>query len=76
MKIAIESAAKIKIGKPEPLIILNGIIKTALKSKSLKDLSKDLKLIDTFGFKYGFGASHCWVKQIDNEKRILLITED
>lgn len=76
MKTQIESTPKIKVGKPEPLIILNAIVKMAIKSKSLKDLAKDLKAIDTFGYKYGFGSSHCWVKQIDNDKRILFITEE
>ena len=75
MKIQIESTPEIKVNKPEPLIILNGIIKTVLKSESLKELSKDLRSIDTFGYIWGFGSSHCWVKQNENDNRILLITE-
>lgn len=74
MRIEIESI--VMVDKTcEPLIILNDIIKVALKCKSLNDLSNRLKNIDTFGFIYGFGSSHCWVKQINNNNRILLITE-
>ena len=72
----IESTPIIKIVNLEPLIILNGIIKTAINCETLKELKEALKTINTFGYKYGFGSSHCWVKQIDKDERILFITEE
>lgn len=82
MKVQIETTPRHSIHNAEPLIVLNGIVRTAIKSKSLKDLQSDLKNIDTYGFKFGFGSSHCWVKQINltgdksESDRILLITEN
>lgn len=75
MKVLIENSPKYKLGNYEPLVVLMGIVKVANKSKDLKSLKENLKVIDTFGFHFGFGSSHCWVKQKENDNRILLILE-
>jgi hypothetical protein len=79
MKVLIEKTPKLKGTLSnvnyQPLVILMGIVKVANKSKNLISLRADLKLIDKSGYEYGFGASHCWVKQIGNDSRILLILE-
>lgn len=76
MKVQIESTPTHSIHNAEPLIVLNGIIRSALMSKSLTELKTAIQYIDTYGFMVGFGANHCWVKQDNNGNRILLITEN
>ncbi len=75
MKVEIENTPMYTLGNPEPLIVLNGIIRLALKSKTLKELETELKTNDTYGYIFGFGGNHCWVKQPNISERILFITE-
>ena len=76
MKVQIESTPVCQPFNKEPLVVLNGIIKSALKASSLDELKTSLELhVDTYGFEFGSGSSHVWVKQKDNPERILLITE-
>ncbi len=75
MKVQIESTPTISSNN-EPLVILNGIINAALKSRSLDDFRNNIKAVDTFGFKIGFGGSHAWVQQNTQDSRMLFITEN
>lgn len=59
---------------------LNEIIRLASQAKSLVELSSKLKSKKYWTIEYGFGSSHCWIKQKDingnlNENNTLLITE-
>lgn len=54
---------------------LNEVLKEALESNSLSELRERLNKLDVKGsLKFGFGSSHCWVSDLENN-RILLITE-
>jgi hypothetical protein len=76
MKVQIESTPICQPFNQEPLVMLNGIVKAVLKATSLDEVKTILKLhVDTYGFEYGSGSSHVWVKQKNNPERILLITE-
>jgi hypothetical protein len=62
------------------LIQFNAIIKIAKDSNSLNELKERLNAISISEYKYGFGANHCWVKQIGvngtlSEDRLLFITQ-
>jgi len=59
---------------------LNTIIAIAKASKTMLDLSNNLRGKKYQTLTYGFAGSHCWVKQMDmncnlNEDRTLFITE-
>jgi hypothetical protein len=78
MKVQIENTI---IQTSERLFEFNSIVRDALNSKSIEDLKSALDYQTFYKFKYGFGSTHCWVKQIDVdgqllEQRVLLITEN
>lgn len=73
MKVIVESVPK---NHNCAITVLYDILEGVLKCKSLKELELTFPKIETYGFEYGFGSSHCWVKQKDNDNRILFITEE
>jgi hypothetical protein len=60
---------------------LNNLIEVAKKAANLPDLCGRLNGKKYQTLTYGFGSTHCWVKQMDmncnlNEERTLFITEN
>lgn len=83
MKVKIEADI---LGTEKEVSEINYILHLAFEHETLANFKSDLSQTEFFTLEYGFGNSHCWVKQyqfnIDGEQkyelrpeRILFITE-
>lgn len=55
-------------------IEFNQIMTACTQAKDSRDLRIRMQRIEPVYFKYGFGGSHMWVKQIGQNDRILCTT--